>query len=374
MTIYHVSNDPGFFTGNVYNVQLLARNVLWACKSLHKTAGWRVLQSGDGDGIWSASDILTNVSTNNTSGPDVIGTNLTPIANSMLNYNSYFVMAPSASAPSSHQGQICIQMAAVSENVGTQLGIRARYSKGGFAAGSATVAPAPLTAGDEVVLFGGGTDTLPDSGIWWCSSFALNYWNMGVDNDVTTSVGPMSWIESHNPAVNSTSASWLWDNVSPAEATDLDCVVAGVFTNLGLLDPSFYGPTTSFVDLPSYGFAGTFDNGLTTKMGAAWLANASGPLRGDIGATEGLGLNSINSNREDLVALMYTRDATVSRPRGGGFKGTSRRLRWMAARTSRQEVDKGAPSSGTTYVLQGHVYMPYNNGVSPGVNGTAFTF
>jgi hypothetical protein len=372
----HVSTDPSY-VGDAFNIQPRAREYLFIFKALLRTAGWRVLQSGDGNSAYSGTgDILTTTSTgvlNTTGAPNfyildaATGANI--VANSLSNYGAWFVFAPPNGTAASLYGEVCIQVAYLYENGANYVGVRVKYSKGGFAAGSATTAPAPMTVGDEVVLFGAGDDNNPNNTYYWINAAAQTaYLNMGVDSDNTR---PCFWIESHNAATNASHSFAFWDSLTSLRTTDTDAALVGWFGSSNPAALATLGGEASLL-YPGYAptsgrMATTLTSG-TTPVGAVWLANASGAFPG------GLGVNTINSNNEDVMALEYARSARLPGP--SGYKGRSRAFRWLAGSASRQQVDQLDLGAGVEFVLNDRVWMPLNSGstASGGTNGVAITF
>ncbi len=376
MTMIHVSTDATY-TGDAFNIQPRARDYLLIFKALLLTAGWRVLQSGDGVAAYSGTgDVLTTTSTgvlNTTGAPNFYILNAATggdvVANSLSNYGAWFVLAPPVGTAAARYGELCIQVSYLYESGGNWVGVRVKYSKGGFAAGSATTAPSPLTAGDEVVLFGTGDNLNPGNTSYWINGAAqLAYVNMGVDADNTR---PCFWIEAHNPATNASHSFAFWDTLTSLRSTDTDEALAGWFGTASPAGLAALGSETNLLTpgytIPPGRMATTLTQG-TTPVTAVWLTNLTGVFPG------GLGVNTINSNKEDVLALEYARSARLPGP--GGYKGRSRAFRWLAASASRQQVDQLDLGTGVEFVLNDRVWMPLNSGstASGGTNGVAIIF
>lgn len=382
MTMRHIAADGATYSGNCFNIQPTARQVMYFFKALAKTAGWRVQQSGDGVAAFSSSgDVLTNTNTGNgntTGAPNFFilaaATGVDVVANSICNYNAWFVLAPPVGAGAAYQGEICIQISNVNDNGARYVGLRVRYSKTGFdsATANAFTAPAPNGTGNAVLLFGAGTDVSPSSSAYWINAAATTLRvNMGVDDDTTR---PVFWIEAHDNATNEARVFSFWDVVTSLRTNDTDAVVAGWFGGAGggaiANDLASLGNETWPLDAYPVGrMATTFGDNITRYVSAAWLANATGPFPG------GLGINTTNSNREEDLYVEYARSTRVGWPTG--YKGRSLGFIWRTASTSRQEVDqKNQNGSGVSHVLNGLVFCPLNAGstVSGGTNGVAITY
>lgn len=151
MTIYTAAADPGFFTGNCFEGGVLGTpTLLFQLKSLLKTAGFVIWGSGDGVSAYGAPGSGTDVITSAASG-----------ANGMNNNRAWFNVRDPANGLT-----ISFQYLDTANH-----GLRCKLAANGFTTGSpaANRVPGPTVSGDELVLFGGGTDASPDIG--------AQYWN-----------------------------------------------------------------------------------------------------------------------------------------------------------------------------------------------------
>lgn len=381
MTMRHIAADGATYSGNCFNIQPTSRQVMYYFKALAKTAGWRVLQSGDGVGAYSSSgDILTNTNTgtgNTTGAPNFFilaaATGPDTVANSICNYNAWFVIAPPSGAAASFQGELCIQISFLFDNGSRYVGLRVRYSKTGFdsSTSSATTAPAPNGTGNAVVLFGAGTEVSPDTGSYWLNALNTNMrMNMGVDDDTTR---PVFWLEAHDSATDESRVFSFWDALTSLRANDTDAVVVGwlggagstgVSNALSQIGTEGWTPTTM-----SGWCATTLGDNITRYVSAAWLANSTGDF------ALALGVDTTNSNREADLYVEWVRTTRVGWP--NGYKGRSLAFIWRTAATSRRQVDlKNQNGSGVSHVLNGTVWSPLNYGstASGGTNGVAITY
>jgi len=381
MAMRHIAADGATYSGNCFNIQPSARQVMFYFKALLKTAGWRVTQSGDGVGAYSSSgDVLTNTTTataNTTGAPNfyILGAaiGLDTMANSICNYNAWFVLAPPSGAAADFQGELCIQISNVYDNGARYVGLRVRYSKTGFdsATSNAFTAPVPNGTGNAVVLFGGGTDVSPDANQYWLNAANMNVrFNMGVDDDTSR---PVFWIEAHDNASNESRVFAFWDALTALRTNDSDAVVVGWLGGTGV---ATYANTLAQMGIETWplptntGYlATTLGDTVTRYVSAAWLTNATGEFPG------ALGVDTTNSNREADLYVEYVRSTRVGWP--NGYKGRSRTFIWKTAATSRQQVDlKNQNGSGVSHVLIGMVWSPLNFGstASGGTNGVAITY
>lgn len=151
MTIYTAAVDPGYYTGNCFEGGVMGTpTLLFQFKSLLKTAGFVIWGSGDGLAAYGAPGSGTDVITSAGSG-----------AGGMNNNRAWFNVRDPASGLSMSFQYLDT----------TNHGLRQKFSANGFTTGSpsATTVPGPTVTGDEIVMFGAGTDAAPTIG--------AQYWN-----------------------------------------------------------------------------------------------------------------------------------------------------------------------------------------------------
>lgn len=357
----------GTYTGNAFNLLAKPRDIWWVWLWLLPNSSWQIKQSGDGGSLYSSSsNVFTNISFNqDDGGGNQTNTNSPAIAGSLCNYNAYYVF----SDPLGY-GQWCVQIAYLHDTA-MLCNPRIRYSRGGFSNGTATVAPSPITAGDEIVLFGAGTNSAPDASSTY--SIFTGYTNMGIDNTATR---PRSWLETHQVG-GPYGGQWLFftDPVKFLVQEDLNPIVTGVIsplpseTNIGLtsmdFNPLAKGNGTSTI-------ATTFGSGLPVRVaGSTWSTAAGGFLQRNLGdASQSLGDNSV-SLTEDPIPVEWDRSIYMAQSNGGGQKGQSDFFQWDTSQATRDQLKTCAQGSDT-FVLMGQLWVPYNDGASPGVNGSPF--
>lgn len=393
MTLYHVAADGATYSGACFNALIPAGEVSWRFKALLKTASWQIKQSADGI-TWSASDILLNATFNNDDGGPTFyqaGMNIGNVAGSINNYNAYYVVETPAGTPTALQGQFCVQHANAADAFGTYtVSFRVRFSRYGFANGSATVAPAPLVAGDERVLCGvrpGSTNTLPDPYYPWIN---LNTgptgarYNMGVNSDPTN---PFFWIEGHESGIATPITFSMWDSLE-----DLGYDAAGNPMDNGAV--CFFRTSTigsdgarasvlaqySIVELDAedyagHGLGGSCGDGaqaVCAYLPCVYSAGSYVPLIYDRGALSGgLGYDSLDSSLESVLPIHYCVPNSTSVDRKGGYIGRSKNFYFTTGEPIRAHLSMGNPSGVTSYALCDNIWVPVNNGASPGLNNVA---
>jgi len=386
MTIYHVANDPGFFSGNCFNARFRCGSVLYNLKSLFRTAGWQIKQTSDGDALWSDStDVLTNTSYNQDDGaPDFnqIGVNSPKIAGSFNNAGAYMVIETPVSTPPKYRYQLLIYFIEAKSGSGVySIRMQVRFCKGGYQNGTATVIPDPIVPKDDrIVLLG-------SIGSYFCydgSAFDAFYWNFAVSDDVNN---PFFWIEGHleggpsnNPAL--AFGDCVEDvplNENGTETADGALVYFRGNVGLDSLALNMTEFITAEIDNLSYnglGWATSFSGFSQAACATVYGVMESGGTRPlvDMSGFYGLGLNSRNSNREDLLYIEYFTPQAAAYINRGGYCGRSKNYKWHTkTNPARAHLSLGNNGSGVAWVLLGRVWAPFNNGASPGVNNVPFT-
>jgi len=358
----------GTYTGNAFNLLAKPREIFWVWLWLLPNSSWQIKQSGDGGSLYSSSgNVFTNISFNqDDGGGNQTNTNSPAIAGSLCNYNAYYVF----SDPLGY-GQWCVQIGYLNDTA-IYCNPRIRYSRGGFANGTATVAPSPITAGDEILLYGAGTNSAPDQ----TSTYAIytGYTNMGIDN---TASRPRAWLETHQVG-GPYGGQWLFfvDPVKFLVQEDTNPIVTGVVSPLP--SETYLGFTSMDINPLAKAngnttIASSFGSNLPSRVaGSTWLTSGGGFLqRNLLDASLSLGDNSV-SLTEDPIPLEWDCPSVMSQHYGGGQKGQSDMLQWCTSQSTRDQL-KTCSQGSDTFVLMGQVWVPFNNGASPGVNGSPFT-
>jgi len=391
MTLYHVANDVSTFVGACFNSLIPPGEVIWRFKALLKTASWVVKQSADGS-LWSASDILLNASNNNNTGaPNFyqLGMNLSYIVNSINNYNAYYVVETPVGTPAKFKGQFCIQHVEAYANGNYSIFLRVKFSKGGFANGTATAAPAPLVAGDERVIAGvhtGSTDAAPVAYYTWVNQLASATevrFNMGVNDDPNN---PFFWLEGHKDGVADPDMFAMWDSLDDlgydAAGNPLDNGAVCHFTSNG----AFYGGSAAFLGkydiaeldagtFTGHGLGGSCGDGaqaVCAYIPSVYKTGQYVPLIYErTNAVGGLGYDSLDSSLESVLPIHYCVPGNSSVDRKSGYIGRSKNFLWATGEPMRAHLSMGDPGGGVAYALCNNVWVPVNNGASPGLNNVA---
>lgn len=364
MTYQTSCSDPGFYSGSTINLSPYNHEYLWILKSALKSAGsFYVRGSGDGNAIYSNSaDILTN---NNAYSPSP-GTYVSnsgggsdpKIANSCSNNLAFFIISPDALSPS--VGEFCIQLLSFADGSHQW---RVKFSSGGFAAvTSATQVPGPITAGDEIVLIGAGTDASPSAGTA-SGLYSLNYrFNVVVDDDVTT---PRFWAGgwAAGAATNMT-CGFLWDHIVNRHTGDdytngfYACADSSAFRQASMGDGG-----ASLADAPTSPYGVKSKRTGESTRPYAWTAMCStGYLVGGAGRynSQTLGKDSYIDG-EPLVPMFYCRPGEGAMPTGK--KGYSSIARYQATPHTIGDHGDDLPSLGLPYewVAMGEIWLPWNS-------------
>lgn len=217
------------YTGDCYNRAVTAQTVLLEAKALIKTAGFRILQSGDGNAVLNTSgDCLDNttiedVNSSNDGTPGHAFTN-----GSMGNNRSWFIVAPPVGAPD--QMQLCIQTLSFATN--SLLYLRVKVSCGGFATATlADTTPGPITPGDEQIFEGDGTDAAPvaTSG----SALVNGPWRMQAVASDDADLPFFAVVVHTNGDGTKVQFALLWDTVDAVDPSDTYSQLCGYLTKWG---------------------------------------------------------------------------------------------------------------------------------------------
>lgn len=330
MTYQSTASDTPY-SGNLYNLNPNAVDIMSILKASFKAAGFVVTQSGDGLSTFSTSaDILTNqTSTSGNQSNDGSG-GRTKVANSIANDLAWFIVKPNASA--AFTGQLAVQL--ISFDSGTYQ-IRAKFSAGGFAnATSATQTPAPTTGSDEKYCLGGGTDASPTGSAFIYTDGAFRC-NTTFDDAVAT---PRGWFGLWPQSTDSAMLLIMWDYGSNFGESD-----TYPYAVYGAVD-------ASAADLARVADQTTLQNtaGWATKRGSGLTEKTGGLYEMGVGLSAGapggpMGTNTFVS-KDDLIPVHLHRCAeNLASPTG--HKHYSTMIRWVP--TNKPNADHfDAPTGG----------------------------
>lgn len=338
------------YTGNLYNINPRRRDVLWIILSAFIEAGWRIVKSGDGLSTYSStseSALTNNDVTDTTNYEPNDGTTFAKIAGSTANNKAWFVVKPAAGA--THQAELCLQQIGSGGDL-NDYQFRAKFSVGGFSAGSPSATRVPAAAaGDEVVLCGGGTDASPTGTemLSWDLGFRFNLF---IDSSSAT---PYAWCRCWVSASDSIVLALDWDLLTNLKASG-DVSPYAVRFGPGTLASI---TTTTDVDLSTIGYG--------LRIGASGTTKALPLVPSFLDGTkyyDGIGLSTVDSTEEPEYVL-YARPASAATYRGR--KGISTRNGWRT--TARSFADHLTIASVRTYVHVENMWLPWP------VTGTACT-
>lgn len=337
------------YTGNLYNLTPRRYQIMWILLSALIEAGWQITASGDGSAAYDSTGptAITNNSITDTTNYDINdGGTYAKISNSCSNAKAWFVAKPPSGA--TYQASLCIQL---TDGAGNSIGFRIKASIGGFSTGSPSATRVPAAAaGDEVVLFGGGTDASPTGGAVGVTDLGFRL-NIAIDNASAT---PLLWLRTWNSASDTITFGITWVQASQLLAsgdTNTNVIQAGTSTDATVT----VGDTN--VNSADYGWACRLGSSGTTKCSAGFFSLNGADLRAGT-----LGTNSVNS-KEDLLPIGFFRFAAAGTY--AGFKGVANRIYWNSA--ARSFGDHGNTSGTRDLVFVEKMALPW------AVSGTACT-
>lgn len=338
------------YTGDTYNLNPRRRDLMWIFISAALAAGWRIVKSGDGASAYSAtseSALANNDCTDTGNYEPNDGATFAKITNSCANVRAWFVLKPPSGA--AQQAELCVQLCGSGGDL-NDYQFRAKFSVGGFSAGSPSATRVPAAAaGDEVVLCGGGDDATP-TGAEMLNFDAAFRFNLFFDADSAT---PYAWGRAWTNNTDSILWAFDWDLLTNLKASG-DASPYAVRFGLGTTASI---TQTSDVDLAGVGFG--------TRIGASGTTKCLPLVPCFIDATryyDGIGLSTVD-NTEEPEYLLYARPATAATYRGR--KGISTRNGWRS--TAHSFADHLTIASVVTYVQIENQILPWP------VAGTACT-
>lgn len=339
MSFISASNDLGFFVGaNTNQTYVDGELLLWQFKSQLKTAGWTFAAYGTGTGGSSGkySDIFTSASMFYTTA------------------SCWWLLVQPGSSRS-----LCFQHAATTA---PSLTWKVKYSPGGFAiSGALTVnqMPGPITALDELVLVGGGTDAAPTYATLFST---LVKWNSLVDNATPYGFWAASFV--------------LGGGVGkPRQAFILDPLLSGSYPGTDT-DPyvAYFGQAGSdnaVLDLSSLS-----QGSPATNMGAGYLKRGlAGQYIGSLKAggfaskaastaivylvAGNLTTNPLTNN-DELLPVGWLNDSSVANP---GWKGISTILRSLGSSRSTADTISTVGATTRDYIVYGTFALSWSGEV-----------
>lgn len=303
------------YSGDLYNLNPNAVDIMSILKASFKAAGFVIAQSGDGLSTYSTSaDILTNQTSTSGNQSNNGNPGRNKVANSIANNSAWFIVKPNASA--THTGQLAVQL--IDFDSGTYQ-IRVKFSAGGFAnATNATQTPAPTTGSDEKYCVGGGTDAAPTGAAFLYTNGGFRC-NTTFDDAVAT---PRGWFGLWPNSTDSAMFLLMWDYGSNFGETDTyPYAVYGAADSAAADFSSLANQTTT---QNTKGWATKRASGLTEKTGALYETGV-----GLSGAAPGgpMGTNT-SVSKDDLIPLHLHRCAeNLASPTG--HKHYSTMIRWV---------------------------------------------
>lgn len=346
MTYQSTATDTPY-TGNLYNLNPNATDILSILKASFKAAGFVVTQSGDGLATFSTSaDILTNQTSTSGNQSNDGNPGRVKVANSIANNSAWFIVKPNASA--THTGQLAVQL--IDFDSGTYQ-LRLKFSAGGFAnATSATQTPAPTTANDEKYCLGGGTDASPTGSAFSYTNGAFRC-NTTFDDAIAT---PRGWFGLWPNSSNSAMFLLLWDYGS--NFGESDTYPYAVYGAVGVTVAEFSKLADQSTTQNTQGWATRRGSGLTEKTGGLYESGVGLAFGSAPGGP--MGTNTLVS-KDDLIPLHLHRCAeNLASPTG--HKHYSTMIRWVP--TNKPNGDHfDAPTGGAArdFVVFQKIALPW---------------
>lgn len=354
MTLWHESNLAAGtnFNGVAVNLGTPAYAIPLTVKSVAKSAGWLVDTSGDGNAIqdttgdvFTAADSLAFNSLANAFG-EATAVNSPKIARSFLNNLCWFNIKPPAGAGT---GELSWQMEGATTDV--VLYSRLKFSAGGYGTTSMSATRVPAaTGGDEVVLFGSGTDASPTGDLLVSTSLGARSSRLlcGFSDSTTEAFGYVVVWDNNTDTVL---FCIIWDTVVNrlASGDTSTSYVALTYSGSGNPTLAILGDEST---ISTNGHAGGTRMGATgtQKANLGGLANSSGTL------IKNLGLDSAGKLGSALAPVVHRR-ASLATPTG--IKGTLANVRWAPEAAPLGKLY--SVGGGTyNYVAFGDIWLPYN--------------
>lgn len=341
------------YVGPTYNLSLTPYQILLRLKSLALTAGFRVVGSGDGDALFSdTADVLdSDTVTDWGAGLNDGTTGREYVAGSLGNERAWFVLATPLA--SSKQGYRCVQVLQGGGVLSQGYYLRIKDSLGGFdmTTASADTTPEPLTAGDERIKEGDGTDASPTPG----SVFTVNAAACRVQIVAETDPAfPFLSCLVSTQGTNTMQFWFCWDHIVAESLNELDTEtnsIGWVNNGQGGDMPKFpaldYEPAIDVHTAGCVSFSTRYETGETCNV----------QLHQPEGFAGRCGTDTLN-NRDALVQLCYARYA-LSGGSDTGFKGYSKHLRAIPSVRGLNEPINVAGATSREYSSAYHIAIPW---------------
>lgn len=303
------------YSGDLYNLNPDAVDIMSILKASFKAASFVVTQSGDGLSTYSTSaDILTNQTSTSGNQSNNGNPGREKVANSIANNSAWFIVKPNASA--THTGQLAVQL--IDFDSGTYQ-IRVKFSAGGFVnATNAAQTPAPTTANDEKYCVGGGTDASPTGSLFTYSD-GLFRCNTTFDDSIST---PRGWFGLWPNASDSAMFLLLWDYGSNFGGSDT--YPYAVYAGVDVTAADLAKIADQSVTQDTQGWATKRGSGLTEKTGGLYEMGVGLSAGGPGGP---MGTNTAAA-KDDLIPVHLHRCAeNLASPTG--HKHYSTMIRWV---------------------------------------------
>lgn len=325
--------------GEAVNFDASALESLLRAKELAKSGDFDVVKSADGLAtINNAGDCLTNTTVTDTNGflNDDVSPASARVAGSLGNLGAMFILAPKTGT---HKVYVCIK---IESGATTGVFVRVYVSRFGFQnITSQGVVPQPVVAGDVQERFHGqafvGTARL----------------NGCVTSGETEKYLHWVW---HLRGTNNLQFSLIVDWVLDDTRNDADPYPYAVHVSGGDL---LTQPTLCVIGSDALN-AGCFvtaygSNAITTCNGLGLGAGIVGTL-----AAQQLGKDTLGS-KEGLIPLFYWRlpASPNGQANGGGYKGTSKYVKWQAEFHGFGEHGNQASPESRERFAANHVFLPW---------------
>lgn len=320
-------------------------NMLGAIELL-RTGAFRVKASSDGITFSNTTSIITNTSL---STPGLLNDDSAPayarIAGSLGNIGAMVIIAPLASY--AQQFELCFEI--VSGFSGA-VNCRMSVAFGGFQA--ITIAgrcPDPITAGDQQIRLGGGTNAAPIGTLALHDNGRMNAW---VTDNVNTE--PAFDINMHLQGSDYVQFRMVCDYTVDSTRNSLDPspYIVGACIGSEVTQLAMY---TANADSPNVGsFACKFGTAKTTGCQGIGLHGGDGS-----GFFAGNGGTDTLNSREALFPVIYHRFPFMSVTQGGGSKGVSRYFKWISLPHPLGYMGNETAANSREYYSYGDLYSPW---------------
>lgn len=358
MTLWHESNLSAsvYYNGVAVNVSCEMAEVPLLLASTALSAGWSCGRSGDGGSISATSYVFNTSASRSYNGTfnsygDRSSPNSPTIARSFYNLLCHFSLIPP-----NGDGELTIQTVDIGDGF---IGLRIKFSSGGFTGSNPTQQPSPAAVGDELILFGGGTDASPTSEYVYMNPRGAYRIVIGVDDSSTT---PMLYMFVWNSA--GIIFSLIWATITGRVASG-DVKASMVYVDDGPPIYTLLG-NESALGSNGYGVATRFGSSGTQKMSAAYPVIGAGaaPLVRALGKQFPPGGHYRQRN-----PILVLRNPLLLPQRG--LKGKMENTSWCLYDVPTfQILDNGLTRTRGAFVVVGDLVLPFNQFGTHGANGS----